>query len=103
VQQAFQVGFQLDKHAEVGQLGDGALDDLAGDVLFGDRPNPRVFGQLLDAQRDAVLFFVDFQHDALDFLTLLQGLAGVVVLLGPAQVRDVNQPSMPGSISTNAP
>ena len=36
VQQAFQAGLQLDEDAEVGDLGDLALDDLAGLVAAGD-------------------------------------------------------------------
>ena len=37
VQQAFQVRLQLDEDAEVGDLGDLALDDLPGQVVLGDR------------------------------------------------------------------
>ena len=45
---------------------------------------------LLDAQGDPLLLLVDLQDDALDRLALLQDLAGMAVLAGPAQVRDVD-------------
>ena len=42
VQQAFQARLELDEDAEVGQLGDLALDDVAGLVAAGDVGLPRV-------------------------------------------------------------
>ena len=53
VQQAFQAVFQPDEDAEVGDLGDRAVDQLAGLVLVGNVAVPRVVVQLLEAQRDA--------------------------------------------------
>ena len=45
VQQAFQARLQLDEDAEVGELGDLALDDVAGLVAAGDVGLPRVFAR----------------------------------------------------------
>ena len=52
VQQAFQARLQLDEDAEVGELRDLALLDLAGVVAAGDVALPRVVGHLLEAQGD---------------------------------------------------
>jgi hypothetical protein len=52
---------------------------------------PRVLLGLLEAQRDAALVAVDFQHHHVDFLRGRHDLAGVDVLLGPAHFRNVHQ------------
>ena len=83
--------FEFDKDAEVGELGNVAFDDLAGDVLFGNGMHPRVFGQLLDTKRDTLLFLINFEHNTLDLLTFLQGFAGMIEFLCPAQIADVNK------------
>ena len=104
MQQAFQARLQLDEDAEVGDLGDLALDDLPGQVVVGDGLQPRVLGELLEAQGDALLFLVHGQDDALDFVALLEQLGGMADLLGPATGRETcSRPSMPSSISTKAP
>ena len=54
VQQALQARLQLDEHAEVGELRDLALHDLARLVAAGDVAFPRVVGHLLEAQGDAL-------------------------------------------------
>jgi hypothetical protein len=52
---------------------------------------PRVLLGLLEAQRDAALVAVDFQHHHVDFLRGRHDLAGVDVLLGPGHFRNVHQ------------
>src|SRR5262249_24587170 len=60
VHQALQAGLQLDEDAEVGQLGDLALLDLAGAVATGDVALPGVAGHLLEAQSHPLAVLV---HD----------------------------------------
>ena len=52
---------------------------------------PRVLQGLLEAQRDAALVRIDFEHDHFDFLGGRNDLAGVHVLLGPAHFGHVDQ------------
>ncbi len=91
VQQAFEAGFEFDEDAEVGDLGDFALDDHAGLVVGGDGMEPGVFGHLLEAEGDAVLFLIDREDDALDFVALLEQFARVSDLLGPGEIADVQE------------
>ena len=91
VQQAFQAVFQADENAEIGQLGDGAGDDLAGLVLARDVGRPRIFLELLEPQGDAAAALIDRQHLALDGLALFDHFAGMADLAGPRHVADVQQ------------
>ncbi len=91
VQETFEAGFEFDEDAEVGDLGDLALDDHAGLVVGGDGVEPRVFGHLLEAERDAVLFLIDGEDDALNLVALLEELAGVSDLFGPGEIADVEK------------
>src|SRR5262245_3750524 len=84
VQQAFEIRFELDEHAEVRDLGDLAADDHARLVAFGDGAVPGIFGHLLESERDAHLLLIDLQDDAADAIALLKELAGMADLLGPA-------------------
>ena len=68
----FEPRLQLDEDAEVGELGDLALDDVAGLVLAGDVGLPRVVLELLEAQRDPLAVLVDLQDLALDRLASLR-------------------------------
>ena len=61
VQQAFQIVFQFDEHAEVGDLGDLALHDHARLIVGRDGFCPGVFGHLLQAQCNALLGLIDFE------------------------------------------
>ena len=91
VQQAFQVAFQFDKHAEVRNLGDLALDDFARHVGRWNPRLPRVFLKLLQAQGHSLLVLVHVQHLGLDHVTLLDELVGMADLAGPGHVADVQQ------------
>ena len=91
VQQAFEAVFQADEDAEVGDLRDLALHELAGLVAVRDVGRPRIFVELLQAQGDAAAFLVDRQHLALDLLALLEHFARVADLAGPRHVADVQQ------------
>ena len=59
VQQAFEAVLQADEDAEVGDLRDRAVDELAGLVLARDVGRPRIFVQLLEAQGDAAALLID--------------------------------------------
>ena len=72
VEQAFKTVFQFNEDAEVGDLGDGAVDDHAGLVGLGNRGVPGILGQLLDAESDTLLVLVYFQDDAFDGFALLE-------------------------------
>src|SRR5262249_57880888 len=52
---------------------------------------PGILGQLLDAERDALVVDVDAEHHGLDVLALLEELGGVFDLLRPVEVGDVHQ------------
>ena len=59
VQEALQARLELDEDAEVGELGDLALDHVARLVAAGDVGLPRVVLELLEAQGDPLALLVD--------------------------------------------
>ena len=61
VQQAFEARLELDEDAEVGELGDLALDDVARLVAAGDVGLPRVVPELLEPQGDPLALLVDVE------------------------------------------
>ena len=90
VDQALDALLDLDEDAEVGDAGDLALH-AAADRIALRHARPRILGELLDAERDALVLDVDAEHDRLDVVALLVELGGVLDLLGPVQVGDVHQ------------
>src|SRR5207302_6673160 len=93
VDQTLDALLELDERAEVEDLEDLAVDDLAGRVLVGDAL-PRVLNELLDAERDLRLVAVagiDVEQHGLDRVALLEQLARVLHALGPAHVADVDE------------
>src|SRR5262249_44404394 len=91
VQEALQARLQFDEDAEVRQLRDLALLDLAGVVTARDVAFPRVAGHLLQAQGDTLAVLVHVEDDAGDLVALADDLAGVADLAHPAHVADVQQ------------
>src|SRR5262249_45355745 len=91
VQQALQPRLQLDEDAEVRELRDLALLDVAGVVTPGDVALPRVVVHLLQAQRNALALLVHVEDDAGDLVALADHLAGVGDLAHPAHVADVQE------------
>ena len=87
---AVDIAIQADEQTELGRVLDFALDDAAHRVLF-CKGVPGVRLCLLEAQRDAALFGIDFQNDDIDFLAGRNDLAGMDVLLGPRHFRNVHQ------------
>ena len=83
----------LREGAEVGHLDNTGLDVVPDGKPLGDRL-PRVGGQLLEAQREALLLLVDAQHLDLDILALAQHFGGVLDLC-PGEVGDVDEAVYP--------
>src|SRR5262249_31665423 len=77
VQEPFQARLQFDKNAEVCDLGRLALHNLLGLVTLRNVRLPRIAGELLHSQGDALAFLVNVKHDALDLLALLQHFVGM--------------------------
>src|SRR5439155_1528301 len=89
VHKAVDVVLQADKRAEDGELGDLAGDQVAHLVILVN-VCPRVFRELLDADRNALVALVDFQHHSFSFVAFLEDLGGVIDLAGPGNIRDVD-------------
>jgi hypothetical protein len=90
VNHAVHVAIEADEQTEFGRVLDFAFHGRTDRVLFGES-FPRVLLGLLEAERDAALVAVDFQHHDVDFLRGRNDLAGVDVLLGPGHFRNVDQ------------
>ena len=60
--------------------------------MVGGECDPRILLGLLQAERDAALVGIDLEHLHFDLLAGRDDLAGMDVLLGPAHLRDVDQP-----------
>ena len=89
VDEAIDVVLQANERAEAGELGDLAGDEVADLVILVD-VRPRIFGELFDADGDALVGLVDFQHDRFDFVALLQHFGRMIDLARPGNVRDVD-------------
>src|SRR5437016_13695292 len=81
---------QLDEHPEVGDVRDRAPHPRAGRVAL-RHLQPRILGELLDAERDALVVHVDAEHDRLDLVALPVELRGLPDLLRPVAGGDVHQ------------
>src|SRR5210317_1629843 len=91
MQKAFKTVLQPDEDTKVGDLGDGAVNDIINLVAVGNVASPRVVLHLLQAQRDSPTLLVNRQYLALNLLTLFNDLAGVCHLASPRHVRDMEQ------------
>jgi hypothetical protein len=90
VDHAVDVAVEADEQAELGRVLDFAFDGRTDRVLLGEG-FPGVLLGLLEAEADAALVAVDFEHHDVDFLRGRDDLAGVDVLLGPGHFRNVDQ------------
>src|SRR5690606_26691768 len=89
VHQAFDAGFHFDERAVVGQV--GHLAEQAGALrIAAGQADPRIFAQLLDAQRDAALFMVELVGFDCDFLAELRHF-GSMTDFSSCHVGDVQQ------------
>src|SRR5208337_328551 len=87
---AVDVAVEADEEAELGLVLDLALDHRTHRMLLREGL-PRVLQGLLEAERDAALGGVDFEHLDLDLLAGRDDLARMDVLLGPGHLRDVDE------------
>ena len=87
--QAFDAGLDFDERAVVGEVGDLAEQARALRVAARNA-HPRVFAQLLQAERHAVLLGVELEHFRGDFVTHCEHL-GRMLDAAPGQVGDVQQ------------
>src|SRR5262249_13469120 len=90
VDHAVDVAFETQEQTELGLVLDLALDRRTNRMLL-DEDFPGIAHGLLEAERDAALDRIHFQHLHFDFLRGRHDLAGVHVLLGPRHLRDVDQ------------
>lgn len=91
-----------DEYAEIGN-GFNRTGDFVSFVVVGGKFFPRIGLALFHTQRDTAAAFVDFQNHDFDFVTQLYDFARVYVLLVQSISETCTKPSMPCSISTNAP
>ena len=89
VHQALDALLDLDERAVVGEVGDLAEQARARRVTA-RQADPRVFAELLHAQRNAVLFLVELQHLGGDFVADRQHF-GRMLDATPREVGDVQQ------------
>src|SRR6185312_2462487 len=82
------------EQAELGGVAHLAVQHRADRMLL-DKGFPRVRQGLLEAEADAPLLRVDIEHHDLDLLAGRDDLARMHVLLGPAHLRDMDQPLDP--------
>ena len=71
--------------AEEGAFVGGADDE------DGFKRNPNVFRELLVAEAQATVFYIDVKYDHFQLLILLDEFARMAVFLGPAQIADVHE------------
>src|SRR5215469_3771199 len=90
VNQAVDAVFDFDEGAEVGEVAYAAFDNGSGRVALGE-VLPRVFEQLLHAERDAAVTGIDAEDDRLDLVAGLDQLGGVLEALGPGHLGEVNE------------
>ena len=90
VNQAFDAFVELDERAEVGHADHLAFNGAAH-LVPGEEVFPDVGGELLEAERQALVLGVDAEHHRLDDITLLEHFARVLDALAPRHVRDVDQ------------
>ena len=90
VHQALDAVAEVHEGAEIGQAGDLAGDDVAHMVAL-EEDLPDVGLHLLHAEAHALVQGIQAQDLGGDCVALLHDLAGVLDLLGPAEVGDVDQ------------
>ena len=90
VQQAVDPFFDFDEGAVVGEIANRAFDQRADRIAVGHFV-PGVLLGLLHAERNFVLFLVDFQHDDIHFVVDVHQFVGMADALGPRHFADVHQ------------
>ena len=89
VDETFDTGFDFNEGTVIGDVRDLAEEARGLRVAAGDA-DPRIFAELLEAERNAVLFLVELENLGFDFLADLNDFARVADAT-PSEVRDVEQ------------
>src|SRR5260363_300543 len=100
--QAVNTAFKPDKDAKIGNRTNQPADFIA----FAEMAReflPRIRFALFHSQADPATLFVDFEHHHFHFLIELDSFAGRDILFVQSISETCTSPSMPDSISTNAP
>ena len=90
VHQAVHTLLDLDERPEVGQVAHLARDGIA-DLVFGQNALPGIRQRVLERQRDPPRVPVDVRHDRLDRVARRHDLRGVLDLLRPRHLRDMDE------------
>ena len=88
--QAFNPIFQFNESTKVGDVGNCTGNMVVGHQLVTDIL-PRVFIELLDAERKALIGGVEVKHDSLDGFPFFVDLAWVFKAFTPRDIRDMNE------------
>ena len=89
VHQAFDARLDLDERAVVGEVRNLAEQAGVGRITA-RQAHPRIFAQLLHAQRDTVLFLIELQYFCGDFVANAEHL-GRMLDATPCEIGDVQQ------------
>src|SRR4051812_32887276 len=81
--------FQSDERTEAGQLADLAGNEIADFVELVDVA-PWIFAELLDANGNALVRLVDFEHNCFDVVAFFEDFGRMVDLARPGNIRDVD-------------
>src|SRR5580765_4416073 len=90
VYKPFDTLFQLDENAVVDYADDLAPDFAARRILF-RRVHPRIGHQLLQSERNALLFLIELEDDDVQLLLRLHHVRWMLDA-PPTQIREVQQP-----------
>ena len=101
VHQAFDARLDFDERAVVGEVRDLAEQTRARRIAAGEA-DPRIFAELLHAERNAVLLLVELEHLRGDFVAHADSTSDGCFTRRQARSVMCNRPSMPPR-STNAP
>ena len=88
--ETFNAFLNFDEHTELSNVNDLAFHGLTQEVAALYR-QPRILGQLLDAQGDSLAITVDVEYAGFHFVALCKAIVGVTNALAPRHVGDVNQ------------
>src|SRR3954470_13801625 len=89
VNQALDAGFDLDERTVVGEVGHLAEQAGAGRIAACNA-DPRIFAELFQAERNAVLFLIELEHFGFDFIAYGEHLRRMLHA-APGEVGNVQQ------------
>src|SRR6266508_418221 len=89
--ESFHPAVEFHEDSEVRQLRDLAARGIADLVLFWKLMLPWIGRELFVPERQPLFLLIDLEHHHLHLLALLEDFGGMLHVLGPGHVRDVNQ------------